>query len=96
MCRCEEYGVLEVQSGKEIRVSCSRKRYLLWKLDCMKSKASGSHAFSLKYSEGGECCHTFYLSLCHRKSDFTRIKHNRLKKGEIIGLLKKIALNAGL
>ena len=82
MCCCEEYGILEVQSGKEIRASCSRKRYLLWKIDCMKSKASGSHAFSLEYSEG--------------KSGFTRLKHNRLKKGEIIGLLKKIALNAGL
>ena len=94
MCCCEEYGVLEVQSGKDIRASCSRKRYLLWKIDCMKSKASGSHAFSLEYSEGSAVTHSIYH--CARKSDFTRIKHNRLKKGEIIGLLKKIALNAGL
>ena len=52
MCCCEEYGVLEVQSGKDIRASCSRKRYLLWKIDCMKSKASGSHAFSLGTQRG--------------------------------------------
>ena len=60
MCRCEEYSVLEVQSGKEIRVSCSRKRYLLWKIDCTKSKASGSHAFSLEYSVGSAVTHSIY------------------------------------
>ena len=60
MCCCEEYGVLEVQSGKEIRASCSRKRYLLWKIDCMKSKVSGSHAFSLEYSEGSAVTHSIY------------------------------------
>ena len=60
MCCCEEYGVLEVQSGKEIRASCSRKRYLSWKIDCMKSKASGSHAFSLEYSVGSAVTHSIY------------------------------------
>ena len=57
MCCCEEYGILEVQSGKEIRASCSRKRYLLWKIDCMKSKASGSHA---EYSVGSAVTHSIY------------------------------------
>ena len=58
MCCCEEYSVLEVQSEKEIRASCSRKRYLLWKIDCVKSKASGSHAFSLEYSERSAVVHS--------------------------------------
>lgn len=95
MCCCEEYGILEVQSGKEIRASCSRKRYLLWKIDCMKSKASGSHAFSLEYSVGSAVTHSIYHCAIG-KAILLELSITGLKKDEIIGLLKKIALNAGL
>lgn len=95
MCRCDEYGVLEVKCGKEIRASVLGKGTFLenW----LYEEQSFWLTFSLEYSVGSTCAvtHSNNLSLYHRKSGFTRIKHNRLKKGEITGLLKEIALNAG-
>ena len=46
--------------GKKSGYLVLGKGIFLWKIDCMKSKASGSHAFSLEYSEGSAVTRSIY------------------------------------
>ena len=46
--------------GKKSGYLVLGKGIFLCKIDCMKSKASGSHALSLEYSEGSSVTHSIY------------------------------------